>query len=202
MAEKKKTIVGLKRINIKWLSNNSFSLDGEDVGLIEVDAFIFNDDTIIGKVEYPFSIVVGKYIENLGAYLTILDEETGRMPLTAIASVSKDGQQKHFYGSLSPVNVDNPQQAFDSALTSISSTNLLEFEQESISDVSQKISFGVNQICSFPSANNIMYSGAAATTHEEYLKYIQHAKDHLDTHAFNKNFQYLDAIEFAEFGDE
>ena len=202
MADNQSRIVGLKQIEIKWLSNNSFTLDNSTFGNIVVDAFFFSDNTILGKVEYPFSIVIGKHIDNLGTYLTILDEETGRHPHLVIAAASKTGKDNQFYGTITPFDTNNPNQEQDNALAIVTATNVRKFEGESINDVSQKITMGTNFIQSTPSANNAMYNGFLATPYENIVKYIKETKELLDQNPSNEEFQDLEAISFVEFGDE
>jgi hypothetical protein len=201
MAGNQKIISALKHIEVKWLATGSFSLDNEDIGVIEIDAFHFNDDTIIGKVEYPFSLVIGKYIENKGAYFAILDAETGRLPHTVLASVAKDGKPKQFYGSIMPIDPNKDEQNIDNALVTITSKNLMKFEQESIADVSQKISFGSNIICSTESINNIIYNSMLNKPYEEYAQDILDIKTQLDKYPLSNGYQNLDIIEFG-FGDK
>ena len=202
MAGNQKIIVGLKHIQIKWVSDNSFSLDGENVGQIDVDAFYYSDDSFMGKVEYPFSIVAGKYIEKKGTYFVILDEESGRLPLTVVAAVAKDGKPNTFYGSMAPIDANDPDKILDNAMVTVTSENLLQFEQEPVSQVAEKITYGTNIICNDISANTVMLNGIMATSHEDYLKYIADLKTKLDKQPLIPDYKYLDSIEFAEFGDE
>ncbi len=200
--EENNKIVGLKHIKIKWMSENSFTLDDENMGQIDVDAFYYNDDTIIGKVEYPFSIVVGKYIENMGTYFVILDEETNRFPHTVIAAIAKDGNPNTFYGSITPLDGNDPDKILDNAWVTVTSENLKSFEQESSADVLEKIIYGIDLICSSEfSANLIMYNGITATNYDKYIEYINDFKLMLNKAPFLPIYEFLDTIEFQEFDD-
>lgn len=199
--EEDKKIVGLKHIKIKWVSDNSFTLDDDNVGQIDVEAFHFNDDSIIGKVEYPFSIVVGRYIENKGVILFILDEETGRLPLYVLATVIKNGNPNTFYGTLSPFDTNDPDNGQDQAFITVNSENLEEFKHESVDNVLEKINYGIDLILDADSPNTIMFHGVNATDYDAHIQFIDDFKLSLEKGPFLEEFKYLDSIEFEEFED-
>ena len=169
---------------------------------IEVDAFYYDDGTIVGKIEYPFSIVVGKYIENKGCDFGILDEETGSLPIFVLASVMKDGKPNTFYGVMALYDPKEPNEAYGETPVTVTSENLIEFEQESIPSVAEKILYGTKLISDANSSNTLMYDIFCGFSNEKYLQNIETIKLELEKCLFKEEFIDLDSIEIDEYEEE
>lgn len=201
--EKEKTkVVCLKHIKIKYFSPDPSEADVEYINQIEVDAFYYDDGTIVGKIEYPFSIVVGKYFENKGCQFAILDEETGNLPIFVLASVMKDGKPNKFYGIISLYDPKEPDKEYAETPVTVTSDNLIEFEQESIPSVAEKIIYGTNIISDANSSNTLMYDIYCGLNNEKYLQNIETIKLELEKCLFKEEFMDLDSIDFEEYDDE
>lgn len=202
MEKEKAKVVCLKHIKIKYFSPDSSKADVKYINQIEVDAFYHEDGTIVGKIEYPFSIVVGKYFENTGVHLAILDEETGNLPIYVLASVMKDGKPNTFYGVMALYDPKEPEQEYEETPITVTSDNLIEFEQESIPSVAEKIIYGTNIISDANSSNTLMYDIYCGLNNENYLQNIERIKLELEKCLFNEEFMDLDSIDFEEYDDE
>lgn len=202
MEKEKAKVVCLKHIKIKYFSPDSSKVDVKYINQIEVDAFYHEDGTIVGKIESPFSIVVGKYFENMGVHLAILDEEAGSLPIYVLASVMKDGKPNTFYGVMALYDPKEPEEEYEETLITVTSDNLIEFEQESISSVAEKIIYGTNIISNANSSNTLMYDIFCGFNNEKHLQNIETIKLELEKCLFKEVFMDLDSIDFEEYDDE
>ena len=200
--EKEKKVVCLKHIKIKHILPDPSEADVKYINQIEVDAFYYDDGTIVGKIEYPFSIVVGKYIENKGCHLGILDEETGNLPIFVLASVMKDGKPNTFYGVMALYDPKEPDEEYEEKPVTVTSENLIKFEQESISSVAEKIIYGRKLISDANSSNTLMYDIFCGLNNEKYLQNIETIKLELEKCLFKEEFIDLDSIEIDEYEEE
>jgi hypothetical protein len=198
MEKEKAKVVCLKHIKIKYFSPDSSKADVKYISQVEVDAFYYEDGTIVGKIEYPFSIVVGKYFENTGVHLAILDEETGNLPIYVLASVMKDGKPNTFYGVMALYDPKEPEEEYEETPITVTSDNLIEFEQESISSVAEKIIYGTKLISDANSSNTHMYDMFCGFNNEKYLQNIETIKLELEKCLFKEEFIDLDLIEIDE----
>lgn len=202
MEKEKAKVVCLKHIKIKYFSPDPSEADVKYINQIEVDAFYYEDGTIVGKIEYPFSIVVGKYFENKGVDLVILDEETGSLPICVQASVMKDGKPNTFYGVMALYDPKEPDKKYEGTPITVTSDNLIEFEQESIPSVAEKIIYGTNIISDANSSNTLMYDIFCGLNNETHLQIIETIKLELEKCLFEEEFMDLDSIDFEEYDDE
>ena len=202
MEKEKAKVVCLKHIKIKYFSPDLSKADVKYINQIEVDAFYHDDGTIVGKIEYPFSIVVGKYFENTGVHLAILDEEAGSLPIYVLASVMKDGKPNTFYGVMALHDPKEPEEEYEETPITVTSDNLIKFEQESISSVAEKIIYGTNLIRDANSSNTLMYDIFCRFNNEQYLQNIETIKLELEKCLFKEEFMDLDSMDFEEYDDE
>lgn len=196
MAENQKFITGLKHFDITWMSNDNIEIDGHSLGNITIDALQFNDGIFLGKIDYPFTLVVGRYVDNVGFDMTILDAETSTLPLRVMAAKTPENSSGHFYGTINLVDLRQKNPYTGSGLISVKVTTPQKFEQESVKDVFDKIQYGTRLIYHTQPMNNALYQKLLGTNPQEHIKAIQQFQTSLNSKPLNQDFKFLDNLSF------
>lgn len=114
----------------------------------------------------------------------------------------KDGKPNTFYGVMALYDPKEPEEEYEETPITVTSDNLIEFEQESIPSVAEKIIYGTNIISDANSSNTLMYDIYCGLNNENYLQNIERIKLELEKCLFNEEFMDLDSIDFEEYDDE
>ena len=158
MAENQKFISGLKQFEISYLSNHNFEFNDEPMGQVKIDALQFNDGIFLGKIDYPLSLVAGRFVDNVGFDMIILDAEDGTLPLRAMATYAKEGIQGQLYGTITMIDLTKKNYNVGDAIVSVKLETPKQFLDETVSEVYQTISQASQIIINENGSNNVLYS--------------------------------------------
>ena len=189
-----KYIVGLKHFEINWLSNDNIKIDGHSLGHITIDAIQFNDGIFLGKIDRPFTLIVGRFVNHLGFDMTLLDTETSTLPLRIMGATNKENPLESFYGSMNSIDLREKNPYTGSGLISAKITTPKTFERETVKDVFDKIQYATKLVHYTQPMNNVLYQKLLSTDPIEHINAITQFKNSLFSKPLNPDFEFLDSL--------
>lgn len=199
MAENQKFISGLKQFTISYLSNNNFEFNDEPMGQVKIEALQFNDGIFLGKIDLPLSLVVGRFVDNVGFDMIILDAEDGTLPLRTTATYAKEGIQGQLYGTITMIDITKKNHNVGDAIVSVKLETPKQFAEETVSEVYQTISNASQIIVNENGSNNVLYSNMLNTPAQAHIDNIKKFYTSLNGAPFNPTFNFLDTVDFENY---
>ena len=200
MPDNQKFIAGLKHFKIRYLTNRNFELIDGPMGQIEIEAIQFNDGIFLGKVDYPFSLVVGRFVEDVGFDMIILDTEEGTLPLRAMATYANEGMPDRFYGTFDMIGVsrDGKYQSVGDAIISVELDCPMRFKYESASEVYKETEKASQNVIDEQRLNNTMYQSMLNSPPDAHCNNIRRFYQSINSQPLNESFHFLDSCVFDD----
>ena len=198
MAENQKIITGLKQFEISYLSNHNFSLSDGSLGQVKIDALQFDDGIFLGKINYPLSLVAGRFVDNVGFDMIILDLEDGTLPLRTMATYTKEGIQGQLYGTMTMLDVTKKNYNVADAIVSVKLETPEHFPGETTVNVYQTISRAADKVIEENGANAMLYASMLNSPVQEHINNIKKFYASINGSPLNPSFKFLDTVEFGD----
>ena len=189
-------ITGVKEITPKWVANSkNFVWDFGSMNGTRIYALQFNNGILLGYVDCPRCLVVGRCVEALGMDCLLLDTEDGNYPARITAVYAVEGEYDRMYGKMTLMDFSKQESAWENACVSVGVSNNSLRTMAAIFEQTKRVSDMLNND---QDVNGQLYNSMLNTPAQAHVEMIQRFYQDFNNAPFNETFRFLDTYEPEE----